>query len=304
MASSLAASAGGRRAGSSVRRACGFHTGALAASAGVTAVGLVFGGFAPRTRCAPSMPVGMIVVSAGSGMPSSSIACLSRIRSSRATSSLALARVLMTRRMTSASPEIDSRPQTSGCSRMRVRHFGSFARPFAVSSIAFSTRSMSASVATARSMMTRDQPCDRLPMRRISPLRTYQSVPFTSRTWVTRTLTYSTIPEASPRSTTSPMPDLVLGDDEDAVEDVLHDVLRTEAETGADGRGQQRQRAERVRGEDVDDQQHRDDHHRHVDDVLQDRARACGCAAPAARRRAASAPAPGCRRRSPSTSRR
>ena len=55
-------------------------------------------------------------------------------------------------------------------------------------------------------MITRDQPIDMLPMRVISPLRTYQSVPFTSRTVVTRTLTYSTIPVARPRSTTSPMP--------------------------------------------------------------------------------------------------
>ncbi len=120
--------------------------------------------------------------------------------------------------------------------------------------------------------MTRDQPCDMLPMRVISPLRTYQSVPFTSRTWVTRTLTYSTMPVASPRSTTSPMPDLVFGDDEDAVQDVLDDVLRAEAETGADRRGQQRERAEGVRGEHGDDHDQRDDHDRHVDDVLQDRA--------------------------------
>ena len=68
------------------------------------------------------------------------------------------------------------------------------------------------------------------------------------------------------------MPDLVLGDDEDAVEHVLHDVLRAEAEAGADGGGEQGERAERVRREHVDDQQQRDDDDRDVDDVLQDRA--------------------------------
>ena len=45
-----------------------------------------------------------------------------------------------------------------------------------------------------------------LPTRRISPLRTYQTVPLTSRSRVTRRLTASTVPMASPRSTTSPTP--------------------------------------------------------------------------------------------------
>ena len=66
--------------------------------------------------------------------------------------------------------------------------------------------------------------------------------------------------------------DLVFGDDEDAVEHVLHDVLRAEAEAGADRRREQGQRAQRGRGEQVDDQQQRDDDDRDVDDVLQDRA--------------------------------
>ena len=45
-----------------------------------------------------------------------------------------------------------------------------------------------------------------LPTRRISPLRTYQTVPSTSRTRVTRRPTFSTVPIASPRSTASPTP--------------------------------------------------------------------------------------------------
>ena len=43
--------------------------------------------------------------------------------------------------------------------------------------------------------------------------------------------------------------ELVLGDHEEAVEHVLDDVLRAEAEAGADRGGEQRERAERVRGE-------------------------------------------------------
>ena len=45
-----------------------------------------------------------------------------------------------------------------------------------------------------------------LPTRMISPLRTYQTVPLTSRSRVTRSVTASTVPVASPTSTTSPMP--------------------------------------------------------------------------------------------------
>ena len=45
-----------------------------------------------------------------------------------------------------------------------------------------------------------------LPTRMISPLRTYQTVPSTSRSRVTRSPTDSTVPDASPRSTTSPTP--------------------------------------------------------------------------------------------------
>ena len=37
-------------------------------------------------------------------------------------------------------------------------------------------------------------------------MRTYQTVPLTSRSRVTRRLTASTVPEASPRSTSSPTP--------------------------------------------------------------------------------------------------
>ncbi len=45
-----------------------------------------------------------------------------------------------------------------------------------------------------------------LPTRVISPLRTYQTVPLMSRTRVTRRLTASTVPIASPRSISSPTP--------------------------------------------------------------------------------------------------
>src|SRR4051794_21475758 len=45
-----------------------------------------------------------------------------------------------------------------------------------------------------------------LPTRRISPLRTYQTVPLTSRIVVIRRPTASTVPDASPTSTTSPTP--------------------------------------------------------------------------------------------------
>ena len=45
-----------------------------------------------------------------------------------------------------------------------------------------------------------------LPTRMISPLRTYQTVPSMSRSRVTRSPTASTVPVASPASTTSPTP--------------------------------------------------------------------------------------------------
>ena len=54
--------------------------------------------------------------------------------------------------------------------------------------------------------MAVDQPCDRLPIRMISPLRTYHVTPFASRSWVTRSDTFSTVPTASPVSMTSPTP--------------------------------------------------------------------------------------------------
>src|SRR6478609_6758837 len=49
-------------------------------------------------------------------------------------------------------------------------------------------------------------PCDRLPMRMISPLRTYQVTPLASRNRVIRRVTSSTVPIASPVSITSPTP--------------------------------------------------------------------------------------------------
>src|SRR5262249_8746344 len=49
-------------------------------------------------------------------------------------------------------------------------------------------------------------PCDLLPTRMISPLRTNHKVPCTSRSRVVRRPTASTVPEASPTSMTSPTP--------------------------------------------------------------------------------------------------
>ncbi len=66
--------------------------------------------------------------------------------------------------------------------------------------------------------------------------------------------------------------DLILGDDEDAVEHVLDDVLRPEPQSRTDRGGEEGEGPQRVRGEHVHDQQSGDDHHRHTDDVLQDRA--------------------------------
>ena len=219
----------------------------------------------------------MIALSWGSVRPSSSIACLRRMRSSRATSSFAFARVFMTSRMTRASPEIDSRPQTSGCSRMRVRHFASFARPLAVVEHAPSRpRRCRRPSRTARSMITRDQPCDMLPMRRISPLRTYQSVPFTSRTCVTRTLTYSTMPVASPRSTTSPMPTWSSATMKMPFSTSLTMFWAPKPRPAPIAAVSSVSEPRASGASSVDDQHQRDDHDRHVDDVLQDRAEGAG----------------------------
>ena len=49
-------------------------------------------------------------------------------------------------------------------------------------------------------------PCERLPMRMISPLRTYHVTPLASRSRVMRRVTSSTVPMASPVSMTSPTP--------------------------------------------------------------------------------------------------
>ena len=51
-----------------------------------------------------------------------------------------------------------------------------------------------------------DHPCERLPILTISPLRTYQTIPLASLNLVTRNVTSSTVPIASPVSMTSPTP--------------------------------------------------------------------------------------------------
>ena len=209
-----------------------------------TALGAVFGGFAPLTRVAPSKPVSTTLFRLGSFTSMASSACLRRMRSSRAMSSFADVRTFMTMRITMASAEIDSRPQTSGFSSTRERHLPDCASSVAVRSISASTASTSASYGTARSRMTRAQPCDMLPTRRISPFRTNQSVPFTSRTFVMRICTSSTMPVAGPEVDDVADAELVFDDHEQAVEHVLHDVLGAEAEAGADRGGQQRERAQ------------------------------------------------------------
>ena len=55
-------------------------------------------------------------------------------------------------------------------------------------------------------MTARAQPCDSLPTCSIAPLRICQTMPFTSRSRVTRSVTFSTVPVASPMVITSPTP--------------------------------------------------------------------------------------------------
>ena len=76
----------------------------------------------------------------------------------------------------------------------------------AVASSRCCTASTSTPFGTVTSTIARAQPCDWLPMRVSSPFRTYQSTPFTSRIWVTRMPTASTIPLARSVFTTSPTP--------------------------------------------------------------------------------------------------
>ena len=66
--------------------------------------------------------------------------------------------------------------------------------------------------------------------------------------------------------------DLILGHEEHAVQDVLDDVLGAETEARADGGGEQGQGPQERVVDDVHDQDDRDHHEDHVDDVLQDRA--------------------------------
>lgn len=112
---------------------------------GTACTGRVRGGLAPLTLPALSNPLSTTAESEGSFTPISSSACLSWMRSSRDTSSFAVVRVFSTMRMTMASAEIDSSPQSSGFSRMRERHFGLVASAVAVASIFSCTASMSVS---------------------------------------------------------------------------------------------------------------------------------------------------------------
>ena len=91
-----------------------------------------------------------------------------------------------------------------------------------------------------------------LPTRSTSPLRTYQTVPLTSRSRVLRRPTASTVPVASWKSMTSPTPYWSSSIMNMPDEEVLDDVLRAEAQGDADdGRpGDERREVEAERADD------------------------------------------------------
>ena len=64
----------------------------------------------------------------------------------------------------------------------------------------------SASNGTGKSITARAQPWDSLPTVSMAPLRMCHTMPFTSRTRVIRSVTFSTVPVASPTVITSPTP--------------------------------------------------------------------------------------------------
>ena len=68
----------------------------------------------------------------------------------------------------------------------------------------------------------------KLPTRSTSPLRTYQTVPLSSRSWVTRSPMASTVPGGLLHVDEVADPELVLHQHEDARHQVLHDALDAE----------------------------------------------------------------------------
>ena len=128
-----------------------------------------------------------------------------------------------------------------------------------------------------------------LPTRVISPLRTYQTVPLTSRSRVTRRLTASTVPMASPRSISSPTPYWSSKIMKTPDEEVADQALGTEAQRDADDAGAGDDRAD----VDPDLAEHHGAERRRrrmpVIDALEQRAHRLGALHPAGWRR----PAPG-----------
>ena len=213
-----------------------------------TALGAVFGGFAPLTRVAPSKPVSTTLERLGSFTSIASSERLSRVRSSRATSSFDDVRTFMTMRMTIASSEIDSRPQISGFSRTRERHLPDWrhldrrAQHLGLDGVDVGVvrhgeveddaRPALRHVADAQDLAVAHEPERAVHVAHLGDADLHL------------------LDDAGRRAEVDDVADaeLVLDDHEEAVQHVLHDVLRAEAEAGADRGGEQRERAEDRRG--------------------------------------------------------
>ena len=166
----------------------------------------VRGGRMPRSVPAYSNSSSRSLDSRISSMPTSSSASRRWVRIAQATSSRWFAVVRATMRSTTPSAVTDSSPHSSGVSVTLPCHSGIATAAFAAARRSGCSCSTSAEFGTVTSTIARDQPCDRLPTRVSSPLRTYQSTPFTSRICVTRMPTASTTPVARSVSTMSPTP--------------------------------------------------------------------------------------------------
>ena len=102
---------------------------------------------------------------------------------------------------------------------------------------------MSAEVGTGTSTTARAQSLDRFSDLTICPLGTVNTSPSLVRSLVTRSVTSSTVPRASPPAVTVSCDQiteavLLLGDEEEPAEQILHDPLGAETERGTQhGRG-------------------------------------------------------------------
>ncbi len=139
-------------------------------------------------------------------MPASSKASLIRQRSSRSTANcwpgIVFAEIFTVIDASSTS----SRPSTSTGPHRRSSHGDSFARPSATCLTTSRTRVRLSDGLTWTVTPAVAQPWLRLPIRLISPLRTYQISPLSPRSLVTRRPTSTTSPEATPASILSPTP--------------------------------------------------------------------------------------------------